>query len=95
MTGPSPSERETARLAGEVARRAIRRLDVLEWMIFAAALVLAILGGAGVAWLMTGPDGADFRRTWMVASVLLFVIPGGIVIYQAAAAERSQSTDNE
>ena len=71
---------QEAQVAHEVAARAIRRLDVLEWVIFAGAMVLAIAGGAVVAWLIAPTVGFSFRPIWAVMSVLLFVVPGVIAI---------------
>ena len=93
MKGPNQAERETARLLGEVARRAIRRLDILEWVIFAGAFAIAVLGGAAVAWLIAPFNGLDFRTIWMVTSLLLFVIPGAIVISQRRRAERASAAN--
>jgi hypothetical protein len=85
----SHRERETAERVGQVARRAIRRLDVLEWVGFLAAIAAAVVGGAGVAWLLTTPGSAAFRMTWIATSLLLFVVPGGIAILQMRRAERA------
>ncbi len=74
------SDEETARLTREVTSRAIRRLDVLEWFIFLGAGVLATIGGALIAILLAGPLGFAFRPTWVVASVILFVVPGAIAM---------------
>jgi hypothetical protein len=91
VSSPSEAEREAARLAAEVARRAIRRLDVFEWVVFAAAFATAVLGGAGVAWLVAPREGPHFRITWTIASLLLFVIPGAIVIFQNRRTERASA----
>ena len=45
-------EERDAQIMHEVTSRAIRRLDVLEWVILAGAVVLAAGGGAAVAWLI-------------------------------------------
>lgn len=69
------SERaEDARRAMEWTRR---RLDVLEVLVLFLALLLALLGGALLAWVLSGVAGAPFRLTWAVASLLLFIVPGG------------------
>ena len=86
---PSRSERE-ARAAAEVARRAIRRLDILEWVFLAGAVLLATLGGGGVAWLLQG-DGPYFRATWVVSSLLLLVVPGAIVMTNLRRAESARA----
>jgi hypothetical protein len=64
----------------EEMERAIRRLDVLEWVILLAAVVFAIGGGALVAWMLSEGAGLAFRPTWIVLSILLLVVPGGIVM---------------
>jgi hypothetical protein len=91
--GLNHRERETAEKVGRVARRAIRRLDILEWVAFMAAIAAAVLGGAGVAWLLAAPGSIAFRVTWFATSLLLFVVPGGIVILQMRRAERAGRDD--
>ncbi|MFQ5538546.1 MAG: hypothetical protein ACE5GJ_13965 [Gemmatimonadota bacterium] len=61
-----------------VAGRAARRLDVLEWLILAAAGVFAVLGGGVVAVILADVAGFPFRPTWLVASVLIFGVPAAI-----------------
>ncbi len=56
--------------------RAIRRLNALELVMFGAALVVALLGGAVVAFFLNRSAELPFRLTWGVASVLLLVLPG-------------------
>ena len=63
----------------EEMQRAIRRLDALEWVILFAAVGFAMGGGALVAWILSAGTGLGFRSTWIVLSILLLVIPGGIV----------------
>ncbi|MDX1646345.1 MAG: hypothetical protein R3304_04295 [Longimicrobiales bacterium] len=87
----SASDREVAELAQVVTRRAIRRLDILEWVILVAGAGLALLGGAIVAWLLRGMAGWDFRVTWVVASVLLFVVPGTIAVIRIKREEREHA----
>jgi uncharacterized membrane protein len=74
-----PQEVQAAR---EVMNRAIRRLDILEYVILFGALVLALLGGALVAWVLSLSAGFPFRWSWGVASVLLFIGPGGWVYFR-------------
>jgi hypothetical protein len=71
-----PDEVEAAR---EVAARAIRRLNILEYVILFFALALALLGGALVAWVVSSATDLSFRWTWAAASLLLFVLPGALV----------------
>lgn len=73
---PSRADREAAEVALLVIRRAIRRLDILEWVIFLVGAVLAGLGGALIARVLAPMVGWGFRSTWIGASFLLFVIPG-------------------
>ena len=77
-----------AQAVHEVAARAIRRLDVLEWVILAGAMALAIAGGAAVAWLIAPTVSFGFRPIWTVMSVLLFVVPGVIAIVRMRKGER-------
>lgn len=90
-SGASPAEREAAELARVVAQRAIRRLDILEWVIFLVGAGLATLGGGLAAWLMSGIAGWDFWTTWVWASILLFVIPGTIAIIKIKREEREDA----
>jgi len=68
-------DEEEARALRHVAARAARRLAILEWLVFLVAAVLATGAGALVALLIADPLGLPFRATWMVASLLLFVVP--------------------
>ncbi len=80
MSGASRAEREAAERARRVTERAIRRLDMLEWAIFIAAALLALAGGALLAWLVAEPSGWGFRPTWVVASLFLLVVSGAIAL---------------
>lgn len=60
----------------KVADRAIRRLGVLEVLILAGAAVAALAGGALAAFLAASAFGWPFGPTWLVASLLFFVVPG-------------------
>jgi hypothetical protein len=80
---PSKRERaETERKARE-AREAVSwvqgRLDVLEYLILFFALILALLGGALVAWVLGSVVPWSFRSIWALTSLILFVLPGGFV----------------
>ena len=85
------AEREAAERAAEVTRRAIRRLDVLEWLGYAVAAIVAILGGAVVAWMVAEPAGWDFRTTWIGSAFVLLVVPGVIVFRNMRQSERGDS----
>lgn len=93
MSLPDRDEEAAARAAAEVTRRAIRRLDIFEWVIFAGALVIAILGGGIVASLIAPPLELDIRATWSVTALTLFLVAGGIAIVQTRKAERTSKPD--
>jgi len=76
---PLDQDRAKAEEARRIADRAIKRLNVLEYLILLAAVLLALLGGAVVAWALAATVGLSFRASWAVASLLLFIIPGGSV----------------
>lgn len=86
-------DRAEAQAAHEVASRAIRRLDILEAVMVGGGAVLALLGGAVVAGLLTGIAGLAFRTTWIVASLVLFVVPGTITIMLIRRDARSEARD--
>jgi len=66
---------EEVRALQEIAARAARRLEILQWVILFVAAVLATAAGALIAFLASDLLGLPFRPTWMVASLLLFVVP--------------------
>ena len=55
-------------------RKILRKLGVLTWSLYGAIVVLAIGGGALVAWFFQGA-GLPFRRTWLIMSLLLVMVP--------------------
>ena len=73
------ARKEEAAVARRATRRALWRLDVLEYLILFLALILALLGGVMVAWVLSTAASFPFRPTWAVASLLLFIVPGGSV----------------
>jgi uncharacterized membrane protein len=85
------SDEETARVTREITSRAIRRLDVLEWLIFVGAAALAILGGGLLALLLAGSLGFGLRPTWLVASLVLFVVPGAIAVLTLRREDRRRA----
>ena len=60
--------------------RAVRRLNVLEYVILAAAAGMALGGGALLALLLRELTDAPFRATWFISSLLLFSVPGVFVL---------------
>jgi hypothetical protein len=92
---PTAWEKEAAKVTREVTRRAIRRLDVLEWVILAAAAGLAVGGGGLVAWLVAGESARAFRLTWVVTSLVLIVVPGAFAFGSIRREERLGRDDTE
>jgi hypothetical protein len=92
VTAPTPWEREAAKVTREVTRRAIRRLDVLEWIILATTAALAVGGGGLVALLVVGRSGAGFRGTWIATSLLLLIVPGAVALARHRRDERNRTS---
>jgi hypothetical protein len=90
VTSPSRWEREASEATRKVTRRAIRRLDVLEWIILAITAVIAVGGGGLVALLVVGPSAPRFRGVWMVTSLLLLIVPGAVVLARQRKEERNR-----
>ncbi len=68
---------------------AIRRLNILEYVILGVAMMLALLAGSLAAWMVENLTGAPFRPTWAVSSLLFFIVPGWMVLRR----ERRAGTD--
>ncbi len=64
----------------EEMEQVIRRLNALEYVLLGAAILLALGGGAGVAFLLSSGTDLPFRLTWAVLSLLLLIIPGAFVL---------------
>lgn len=71
----APEDVEAAR---RFVARAIRRLNMLETVIMGAAVIIALVGGWLGALLAHNALGLPLRTTWMVLSVLLFVVPAAL-----------------
>lgn len=91
MSRPSQWEREAAKVTREVTRRAIRRLDVLEWVMLGVATALAIGGGMLVALLISGRSHPMFRTIWLITSLVLFVVPGAVALARWRREERERA----
>jgi len=77
---PDRAEMERkAREGREAVAWVLRRLDVLEFLILFLAAILALIGGALAAWVLGSALDLPFRPVWGIASVLLFILPGGFV----------------
>ena len=83
MNQTNGTDQEDVRVIQEVAARAIRRLNVLEWVILGGAGLIAVLGGALVSWLIAAQLKVSFRLTWIGLSMLLLAVPGLIVILRS------------
>ncbi len=85
-----------------MTHRAIRRLGFLETMLMMAAGLFALLAGALAALVVAEVTGWAFRPVWIAASVIFFVVPGGVVLIRSrrdeaerlARLERATSTDD-
>ena len=80
--------------------RAIRRLNVLEWILLGAAAIASLVGGWLAALLGRSALGLPFRATWMIASLLLFLIPGAMAMVaerrsRNAAPNRGRAAQDE
>mgnify|MGYP001048680419 CR=1 FL=1 len=67
MSGPEDLDQER--------RRIVRKVRLLTWGVAGLAVLLAIGGGALLAWFLTGA-GFPFLRTWVILSLLLLAVPG-------------------
>ncbi len=76
MTPSEDTHVRTRRMMGT----AIRRLNVLEYVILGFAMALALAAGAVMAWVLRNATGASFRISWIVASLLFFAVPGFLVL---------------
>lgn len=76
-------DEEQLRAAREVTERAVRRLGMMETLLMMAAGLMALVAGALTAWLLAGAMDWPFRPLWIAASVIFFVVPGGVVLVRA------------
>ena len=102
--GPSrkalAAEKAEAAERSEEARKAVDwitgRLTVLEYLILGSAMILALLGGALVAWLLRPVLPLSFRWSWAVVSLLLFILPGAFVYLRESRKKgRDSETDSK
>ncbi len=70
--------------------RAVRRLNILEYFILAAAAGMSLGGGALVALLLNELTGAPFRVSWFISSLLLFSVPGFFVLRRESKRDPSR-----
>jgi len=87
------AEAEAARSA---TRRALWRLDLLEYGLLAFALILALVGGALVAWVLRTVVSLPFRLTWAAVSLLLFIVPGmGVYLRELRRGKKKPAPDQK
>lgn len=82
-TGGGDSKTEMSEELDGVRRdlnRAVRRLSVMEYVILLGIVALSLAGGALLALLVEAAFGFPFRTTWIVASILFFVLPGAVIL---------------
>ena len=89
------TDEEAARITRVVAKRAIRRLDILEWVIIGGALLVAVVGGWVVALVLNATVALPFRPTWIGGSLLLFGVPGAMTIRRIRREDREWNRSKE
>ncbi len=95
MSGPRVTDEEAARITQAVAKRAIRRLDILEWVMIAGAVLLSLLGGWVVAVVLEATLDLPLRPVWIGASLLLFGVPGAMTIGRIRREDRERLRSKE
>lgn len=58
----------------EAVRRALRRAALYSYGLLAAAVIVAVAGGALVAWILSRM-GFPFLLTWLILAAVMLVIP--------------------
>jgi len=86
------SEKKAAAVARVVAARAVRRLNVVEYLLIAAAGGLSLGAGAVAGFALEAVAGLPFRAMWAASSLLFFVIPGVVVFGRERRARRTDQT---
>lgn len=92
--GGNASDQSEEELVRQVASRAIRRLDLLEYVFLGGAAVLALLAGGLVAIVLTATFDAPFRTMWFLWSLLFFLVPAGISLWHVVRTEEGEATRN-
>lgn len=69
-------------------RLIVRKISLITWGLAAGAVVMAVIGGALLAWIFTGA-GFPFLRTWLILSVLLLAIPGAFHLLTGGSGKSS------
>lgn len=71
---PDPTEVEASHLS-RVARRAVVRITVLEYVLLAGAVALAVLAGGLASWALAHWAGLPLVPSWVAVSVVVFAVP--------------------
>jgi uncharacterized membrane protein len=95
VSGSYGTDEEEARITRVVAKRAIRRLDIFEWVLIGGALLLAVLGGWVVAVVLSATLELPLRPTWIGGSLLLFGVPGAMTIRRIRREDREWNRSKE
>jgi uncharacterized membrane protein YqjE len=89
VTRKDRRDERDAQAARVVASRAVRRLELLEWVTLGVAALAATGGGALVAAVLSKSLGVGFRWTWVAASLLMFAVPALAALWKTRREERS------
>ncbi len=82
------ADAEVVRATREVAGRALRRLDMMEWVLFLVAAALSTGAGALVALLLAPLLHVSYRVLWVASSVVIFGVPGWLVVRRVRREEK-------
>ena len=83
---------EQVEMTRKAMARAIRRINILKFLILAVAGALAVFGGAVAAWVLNATLEAPFGLSWVVASILFFGVPGALVYGREVRAARGRES---
>jgi uncharacterized membrane protein len=76
-------------------QRAIRRLNALEYALLLGAAVLATAGGFLAALFLSSELGFPLRLSWVICSLLFFILPGVTVLGRETLRSRRSPSDPE
>ncbi len=76
----------------EERRRIVRRITLWTYAFALAAILIGLLGGALLAWILTGL-GLPFLRTWLLLSMVLVLVP--IMIHVGQSIREVRRRDGE
>lgn len=85
---PDPADVQAMRAA---LKRATRRINMLELIILSAAAIAALAAGWLAALLGERAFDLSFRRTWLIASLALFLLPALVALLMEKRRRTSQA----